>query len=328
MSEHDPFDGRIRRGLDDLGAGAAHLAAPAPVAGIRRRAARRRNVLAAGVITAAMVAGGGAVVLADSFDRSTLAPVVEPTHSPSPSPAPTGPSPTLSPSTTPSVPTTTAAPAPPPTTPPSTPPAPPPPPPSATVGPWPAGDPATEIPPGFTLPSEGETLGDDYTGWDTSETLDSPWPWQVCGQDTYAGDADRTDFRDVAMSGYGESSHHLLVVWSDAFEAVDVMAQLRGAIQGCEDESTGNGYVHHWDLRELDLGGEGFLAVSNITQDGQPSTGGVVLVAVRVGTAIYVLFGSIDGYPTLDSGVAVEVEARVREFTPNMCVFTLAGCPG
>ena len=323
QSGSNSFDDRIRHGLADLSTGATNASRSAAAGEIRRRATRRRGIATAGVITAVLVVTGGAIVLADGFDQASIGPAGEPTTSvTSTSPAP---SVTTSPTEPPTTPATTAtAPSTPPTTSQVT--EPPDPPPSATVGPWPAGDPATEIPSSLLLPHEGETFDDpSFTGWDTTQGLDTPWPWEVCGVDTYPGDGGRTDFRMVEMSGYGESQHNALGVWGDAPEAVLVMEELRNAVRTCPDEVVDE-WTYSWQIADLDLGGESFLAIRNTTTGGEPTTGGDVVLVMRTGTAIYASYVYADGYPTFDGGVAVDLRLQVAEFAPNMCVFTMAGC--
>jgi hypothetical protein len=51
-------------------------------------------------------------------------------------------------------------------------------------------------------------------------------------------------------------------------------------------------------------------------------------VVMRVGNAIYMDFASADGSAEADSSYAVQIETLASDFAPNMCVFTMAGCPG
>lgn len=313
MSDDGEFGDRVRQSLSHLGAGAAELATPAPAAQIRDRARRRRQLVAAGTITAVLTVGGGAVLLGDLLPRSGTEPIVAPGATTSISIS-AGTTPTASASP---VPSSTASATPPPST---TPP--------PTASPSPTGQPATEIPAGFTLPHEGETSDDpEFSDWETTEDLKAPWPWSVCGVDRYDGDAARTDHRQVARSGPETTEANVLAVWGDAEQAVDLMAQLRTAIQACVDDVGESGFVTTWELRELDVGGESFIAVSTSTDPtGEPASGGDQVGVVRVGTAVYATYVFADGRPAVDDQLAAEMEAELADMASVMCVFTVAGC--
>lgn len=109
-------------------------------------------------------------------------------------------------------------------------------------------------------------------------------------------------------------------------EAVGVMTQMRVALETCVDISE-PGWVTNWDLRVSSIGGESFVAGSRAeTVDGSPGSGGHLVVAVRVGNAIYVSYANADGTAAPDSSYALQLEAEANDFAPNMCAFTMAGC--
>ena len=139
----------------------------------------------------------------------------------------------------------------------------------------------------------------------------------------------RTDRRQVAFSGIETATHNSLTVWGDAQQAVNVMTQMRNAIESCLDDVSVPGSVTHWQLRTSTIGGESFVVGSIMTSpEGDRFSGGPLAVVVRVGNAIYVEFANADGTAEADTGYAVQMETEANDFAQNMCVFTMAGCPG
>lgn len=316
MADSAGFEDRVRRELGDLAAHAAERADPPSAGQVRHRGERRRLVSIAAAATGVAVLGAGVLLYAGPLTDDGVAPVVAPSESSSPTatPSPPAPPPPPPPPTT-EVPTTPASPAP---SSPSTPP------PSATAPEYPA----TEIPAGFALPNEGDENGDpEFSDWETVEQLDTPWAWTVCGVDAYEGDAARTDFRQVAMGGPEATAANALAVYADAEVAVEVMAAMRAAIEECDEDASNSGFVTRWQLRVLAVGGQSFLAASTSTApSGDPASGGHQVAVVRLGSAIYATYVFADGRPTVSDALAAELEAALIEFTPELCVFTVAGC--
>lgn len=314
MADANGFDDRVRASMGSLAAQAADRATPLSAAEVRRRANRRRSVALGAAVTVAAVVGGGAFLFLGPLGDDGVEPVVAPSPSSAPTPTPTT-------SATPSEPSptqTTPTPRPTSETPSPTP----------TPTDEPPGSGATEIPAGFTLPNEGDTSDDpEFSDWETTEDLDTPWPWTVCGVDAYEGDATRTDFRQVARGGPEATAANALAVYADAEVGVEIMAAMRAAVEGCVDDVSDSGFVESWEMRELGVGGESFLAASTSTSpDGAPASGGHQVAVVRVGNAIYATYVFADGRPTVDDALAAELEAAVTDFAPQLCVFTVAGC--
>lgn len=307
----DAFDDRIRRSMGSLGAGAAQAARASTGAEIRHRATRRRQALAAGTLTAALIIGGGAVAASNVLDRTGVGTIVVPADPPSattpatPGPAPT---PTEPPTPTPDEPTST------------------PPPTSET----PRANPVpTEIPASFTLPHEGEAsqFPPDVSDWETVGELTTPWDMTVCGVDLFDGDEARTDFRKVSQNGPEFYDSHSLAVYDDAEVAVGVMASMRAAIDGCVDEPILDGKTISFELRAVDAGGEAFVAVAIVTNaDGIEEIGGGHWAVARLGTAIYLTTFGGESFPSIDDGTTSMLEQQLRDFVPQLCAFTVAGC--
>lgn len=314
MTDANGFDDRVRASMGSLAAHAADRATPLSAAEVRRRANRRRSVAVGAAVTAVAVIGGGTFLFLGPLGDDGIEPVVAPNPSSSPTPTPTtsaAPSEPAPTQTTPLPTPTTQTPSPTPT---------------PTAEQPESG--AVEIPAGFTLPNEGETSDDpDFSDWEMTEGLDTPWPWAVCGVDAYDGDATRTDFRQVASGGPEATAANALAVYADAEVGVEIMAAMRAAVGACVDDVSDSGLVETWAMRELGVGGESFLAASTSTSpDGAPASGGHQVAVVRVGNAIYATYVFADGRPAVDDALAAELEAAVTDFAPQLCVFTVAGC--
>lgn len=316
MADANGFDDRVRRSMGQLASSAADRANPLPAAEVRRRADRRRNAALAAAATAVIVVGGGVLLFLGPLADDGVEPVVAPSPSSSPTPMPTTSATPSEPSPTQTTPTPTPRPT---TETPS-------PTPTPTEEPPESG--ATEIPAGFTIPNEGDTSDDpEFSDWETTEDLGTPWPWTVCGADMYDGDAARTDFRQVASGGPEATAANALAVYGDAEVAVEIMAAMRATVQGCVDDENESGFVETWAMRELGAGGESFLAASTSTSpDGGPASGGHQVAVVRVGNAIYATYVFADGRPTVDDALAGQLEAALADVAPELCIFTVAGC--
>lgn len=115
-----------------------------------------------------------------------------------------------------------------------------------------------------------------------------------------------------------------LRTYATAEDAVAQMSSIRSAVEGCLEESEGDGGVLTWTLLDEDTGYETvtFSMTHNLEQ------GDTVVQFVRVGSAILgtSLYGEFGERGQVDPGVVRDRTGLARRIAPSMCVFTAAGC--
>lgn len=181
----------------------------------------------------------------------------------------------------------------------------------------PAGRPATTVPAGFPLSSQLAGEVDTSRGVSVVACDRTLWP--------VAGFADRMRVR---ASDEMTSEGRELVVFADAAKAVAAMDRLRTGLAECptqvNEQDPTSSPEQAWTMHEADTGFEDSLTFSLTYTDG--GLGGGVWQFTRVGNAILAL--DLDAEINLDAAPYTidRFSAVTGELTPEMCVFTVAGC--
>lgn len=180
----------------------------------------------------------------------------------------------------------------------------------------PSGQARTEIPKDFPIDSGLEDTDADSEIVGPSATAEGVNELELCGSSQLpTGYVARLAVRYTAPE-YGDSRE--LVTFADADAAVRYVAALRDAVRDCPEEGLGRTVT----VLEADTGYDSVtFALSS-----QEGLGAEVYQVVRVGNAVLLTDEASHG--TLDSARrdAPERTALADRLTPEMCVFTEAGC--
>ena len=172
--------------------------------------------------------------------------------------------------------------------------------------------------------------GGDFSEPQHSDTLDADWMLDPCTPTVYLSDEHRQDFRTVEQTGPEYGDVRQLGLFPDSATAQELMAQFSRALAACQTQQLEEDprYEKRWDIRSLDSGEEGVLAIASHYFRDEPIPGATYVAVVRVGNAVLAVAQSNEGSPGPgeEDAVSRDLRALAADFAAEMCNFAEDGC--
>jgi len=156
-------------------------------------------------------------------------------------------------------------------------------------------------------------------------------PLELSACDAVVPDAAYTDRIRADYSAPEDYRTRQLTTYEDADAAVAAVTSIVDAFRACPQDTVAEaGYITHYDVQRLDVGGESWAILARDTFEGSETPFGATTIIVRVGSAVLVLdHAGHAGYPSGNGQADVETTlAEASVPIAEMCVFTEAGCDG